>query len=514
MKVFLLHPDRDIDLDEPLPPTEAALTQDLELEILLAAMAAGDTFLHNVARRVVLRSLTDPDAITYRQRVLTDCLAHPHIVRRMYDVAVEILQSERKVHTYWFRDSPDAILSRAIQVLELLAGGLRQLRQLVNQHAAEFRSDGFTRLFAMLDRELDDEYLDSIDAHLDALRFRDGVLISAELGTGLKAVRYLLHQPPARNWLQRLTGRDGRPGYSFQIPDRDEGGFRALSELRGRGVNPVANALAQSADHVLSFVAMLRTELGFYLGCLHLYDRLAALGEPACLPDPRPAGTMLFTCRGLYDPCLSLRVGDRVVGNDIDAEGKRLVMITGANQGGKSTFLRSVGVARLMMQAGMFAPARSLTATVCHGLFTHFKREEDESMTSGKLDEELARMSEIADQITPQSLLLCNESFASTNEREGSEIARQIIRAVTDAGATVFFVTHLFDLAHSLHREQLDTALFLVAEREPDGRRTFRLVEGEPSPTSYGPDSYRRIFGDSTTTAARLAAAEGTYVPR
>jgi DNA mismatch repair ATPase MutS len=123
-------------------------------------------------------------------------------------------------------------------------------------------------------------------------------------------------------------------------------------------------------------------------------------------------------------------------------------------------------------------------------------------------------MSEIADQITPQSLLLCNESFASTNEREGSEIARQIIRAVTDAGATVFFVTHMFDLAHSLHREQLDTALFLVAEREPDGRRTFRLVEGEPSPTSYGPDSYRRIFGDSTTTAARLAAAEGTYVPR
>jgi DNA mismatch repair ATPase MutS len=54
--------------------------------------------------------------------------------------------------------------------------------------------------------------------------------------------------------------------------------------------------------------------------------------------------------------------------------------------------------------------------------FTHYKREEDATMTSGKFDEELSRMSEIADEIRPRSLLLCNESFASTNEREGAEI--------------------------------------------------------------------------------------------
>lgn len=469
-------------------------------------MAAGDKFLLDVARRVVLDSLTDPDVITYRQRVLTDGTANPHVVRQLYDLAVDILSSERKVHTYWFRDSPDAILSRAIQVLELLADGLRKLRQLADQHAQLFRSDGFSRLFAILDAELDDEYLATIDSHLNTLRFRDGVLISAELATGLKAVRYLLHRPPTGNWLQRLTGRDGRPGLSFQIPDRDESGFRALSELRGRGINPVADALAQSADHVLSFVATLCTELGFYLGCLNLHDQLTALGEPVCLPDPRPAGGPIFTSRGLYDPCLSLRVGDRVVGNDVDADGKRLVMITGANQGGKSTFLRSVGLAQLMMQAGMFAPARSFTADICHGLFTHFKREEDNTMTSGKLDEELARMSEIAEQITRHSVLLCNESFASTNEREGSEIARQIIRALTDTGIKVFYVTHLFDLADSLHRQRPDHALFLRAERQPDGRRTYRLAEGEPLPTSHGPDSYRRIFGD--TTSGHLAAAE------
>jgi DNA mismatch repair ATPase MutS len=171
------------------------------------------------------------------------------------------------------------------------------------------------------------------------------------------------------------------------------------------------------------------------------------------------------------------------------------VMITGANQGGKSTFLRSVGLAQLMMQAGMFVPAESFRANVCAGVFTHFKREEDASMTRGKLDEELNRMSEIADTITPSGLLLCNESFASTNEREGSEIARQIVRAMVEAKVKVFFVTHLYDLASSLCRRQLQTALFLRAERKPDGARTFRVLPGEPLPTSYGEDSYRRIFG-------------------
>ena len=115
-------------------------------------------------------------------------------------------------------------------------------------------------------------------------------------------------------------------------------------------------------------------------------------------------------------------------------------------------------------------------------------------------------MSDIAEQITPHSQLLCNESFASTNEREGSEIARQIIRAFTDTGVQVFYVTHLFDLAHSLHHQQLVHALFLRAERQPDGRRTYRLAEGEPLPTSHGLDSYRRIFGDATT--GHFAAAE------
>jgi DNA mismatch repair ATPase MutS len=105
-----------------------------------------------------------------------------------------------------------------------------------------------------------------------------------------------------------------------------------------------------------------------------------------------------------------------------------------------------------------------------------------------------------------ERLGMLNESFASTNEREGSEIARQIVRALLETGVKVFYVTHVFDLAQGFHLAKMDTALLLRAERLGDGRRTFRLMEGEPLPTSYGEDLYRRIFGavpDAATAAPR-----------
>jgi hypothetical protein len=493
MKALLMHPVQDFDLQRELPPHQAALIQDLELGTLFDAMAGGDQFLYEVAERAVLSSLQDPEAICYRQQVLTDCLQQPAVVRELYGIAVEAIQRERKI---WgvFMNSPDTILHHSLQVLELFLGILKRLRAIADNQAGRFRSEGFARFFAMLATELDDEYFLTVEAHLQELRFRRGALLSAELGKGNKGIRYVLRRAPKLNWRERL-GLGTGSGYGFTIPDRDENGFKALEELRARGINQVANALAQSTDHILSFFAMLRAELGFYVGCLNLHERLADKGEPTCFPEPVAPGPRALAAQGLYDVCLALHTQAGVVGNELDADDRSLVMITGANQGGKSTVLRSVGVAQLMMQCGMFVGARSLRASVVDGVFTHFKREEDATMESGRLDEELSRMSEIVDAIAPNSLLLCNESFAATNEREGSEIARQVVRALLDSGVVVFFVTHLFDLADGFYQQELATALFLRAERQPDGRRTFRLVKGAPLPTSYGEDSYRRVFG-------------------
>lgn len=128
-------------------------------------------------------------------------------------------------------------------------------------------------------------------------------------------------------------------------------------------------------------------------------------------------------------------------------------------------------------------------------------------MNSGKFDEELARMSTIIDQLQPRTLILLNESFAATNEQEGSEIARQIISALLDSQIKVLFVTHLYDFAHGWWRMQQADTIFLRAEPQADGSRTFKLRVAEPQATSYGTDRYYQVFGEAEQVASDASAA-------
>jgi len=488
-----MHPDADFDVACQLPPQAAELSQDLGLDILCGSMAKDDRLIFDLSKRALLSGLTNPPAISYRQQILRDCLGNPQVVNLLYEIAADAVEAERKV---WglYSGSPQSILSRGLEATRTLLGYLRQLRQVGDEHASSFSSPGFRRFFQMTSDELDDGYLATVEDQLDRLRFRRGVLLSAKLAEGLTAGQIVLRSPRAQGLIQRLNVL-GRSGFSFEVPVRDDGGLRVLDNLRARGINCVANALAQSAEHIRGFFTMLRNELAFYVGCTNLYEQLSEMGLPSCFPEALPASKTALSARGVYDVCLVLRNGGRAVGNDVEAGGKLLLMMTGANQGGKSTLLRALGLAQLMLQSGMFVPALSFRANVCGGVFTHFKREEDATMTSGKFDEELRRMSEIFDQIRPTCLLLCNESFASTNEREGSEVALEVVRAMTDAQVKVVFVTHLFELARRLWTERSRACLFLRAERLADGTRTFRLVEGEPLPTSYGEDAYWQVFG-------------------
>ena len=503
MKAHLMYRDRDVVLEAKPSPGLVDLTKDLALETVFAAMSAGDPYLRDVAQRVVPGSLQDPGAIRYRQEILADCIAQPQIVRRMYAVAVSAIERERQVWGFTFRH-PEALLHRAVGVLGIFREHLRELRGIADAHSGVFRSEGFRVLFAMLARELDDTYLASIAEHLEQLRFRRGLLMSARLGKGNKGTQYDIRKPfrvrPSLServgtWMQQLTGGEAST-YTYELDDRDEAGFQALQELRDRGIAPMASALTASTAHILDFFKMLRAELAFHIGCLNLRERLAAKGEPVCFPDPVPSRECLIDARGLYDLSLSLSMEGRAIGNELSAERERLVVITGANRGGKTTFLRSVGLAQLLMQCGAFVPAERYRAGVCSTLFTHFRREEGAAMRSGKLDEELSRMSMIVDRLQDGAIVLLNESFAATNEREGSEIARQIVSALLERGVKVLYVTHLYDLAEGFYRAPPGPAVFLRAERLAGGRRTFKLLEGEPLTTSFGADVYRRIFAD------------------
>lgn len=498
MKVLLMYKDRDFGLQDSFPVNGQELVQDLELNVLFDAMARGDDFIFDVVKKAVLSYENDLETILYRQGILRDTLRNPDIVREIYSIAVETIENRKKYHLGIFSVTPSTVLSGSVNLLQMFMDMLKKLRKITDESADRFGSEGFKRFFDTLKNELTDEFFDSAQSYLKELKFEGGVFIRTILTRGNEGSDYTLVEKPKQNWFSSILRKipsSKRSVYTFSLHPRDDSGFKTLANIKNRAINPVANTLAQAAEHVLGFFNKLRTELAFYIGALNLYERLKEIKEPITFPLPTISQKHRHAFKGLYDICLALTMNRKIVGNDLNANDKSLIIITGANQGGKSTFLRSIGLAQLLMQCGMFVPAESFTANVCEKIFTHFIREEDNSMESGRLDEELKRMSKIVDNITPNSMVLFNESFSSTNEIEGSEIAKQIVRALLEKNIKIFFVTHMYEFANYFYNKRLSNVIFLRAERRSDGRRTFRIIEGKPLSTSYGRDLYEKIFG-------------------
>jgi len=502
MKVHLMYPNEDFQLSRPLPGNQQELMQDLELNTLLDAMAQGDSFLRDIAHGALLGGTAALEIIVYRQEILQDFLKIPVVVREIYRIVSETIERRREHFFGIFTSHPSSIVTESVHMLEMFMAALKELREISDRYATQATSAGLTALFQALQGELSNDYFERVQAHFQNLQNGSGLLMRVQLGKGNRGTGYTLVKPRNVTWLGRTLDNRLR-GYTLHVNPKDEGGGKILSDILDRGLNIVANALAQSTDYIVAFFNQLKVEMAFYAGCLNLYETATTMGHVLCFPVPAKAGERTYSAHSLYNICLALTVRQRVVGNDVEAKGKDLWIITGANQGGKSTFLKAIGVAQLMMQCGMFVPAEALTAHTCRGLFTHFRRQEDASMRSGKFDEELNRMSIIADAVQQNSMLLLNESFAATNEREGSEIARQVIRGMVEHGVKVLFVTHLYDYAHHIYEDRPQNVLFLRAGRQGGGSRTYRIEPGEPLSTSFGRDLYNEILHSNTGSGSR-----------
>jgi hypothetical protein len=489
MKARLMSRDMDFTSTHDPKFSDDYLADDLELQRIIEVMAQDDNRIRISCREALFCPLQSIQDIRYRQEILRDVFLNPDTVRQLYDITLE---AEKRKRGLWHWLSPSTYLSSnfstAVTLLKLYVEILMQLRSIADKRFFDFQSEGFRNLFIMFQRELDDDYFSEVRTQLDSLNDRDGMLVSAVMGSYLQGVRYTLRRKTSKDtWLKWVFSP------SYTIAPRDDSGATDLSKRRDRAINEATNALAQAAEHLEGFFAMLKGELAFYVGNLNLVDRLREIGVPICIPDLLPLESKDRWWEGLYDVSLALLKTDGVIGNDLDAKDKSLYVITGANQGGKSTFLRSVGQAQLMMQCGMFVGATNFCAPIRSGVYSHFKKEEDTAMKSGKLDEELSRMSKIAEHMGEGSLMLFNESFAATNEREGSEICRQITQALIENGVEVFSVTHLHTYACAFLNEK--STDFLCAERLNDGTRTYKIVPGKPLQTAFGEDLYNQIFG-------------------
>lgn len=497
MRVNLLYRDDDHSTPDGIPWNSKDLEKDLDLETIFSAMADKDSYVFDVCRKTVLNSLKDRETIMYRQDATRDAIENQALVRDIYTTIVNAVAEARKQYFWISRSNPEFVLHESISVLKIYLSALTKIREIGRSAMPSLHSEGFRQLFTMITHEFSEEYTDTVSKHLENLRFPRGIYVRGGIGMGNSLIGYTLVVPDVRpdKLLERITHiREAH--YTYVLPDRDESGAQALAEMRTRSIRETSEIVSESAESVLAFIDTLKEEIAFYLGCVNLWNKLKFLGAKVSFPIPESDHKKGTIYESIYDVALSLRTDQTAVGNSLNAESDKIIFITGANKGGKSTLLRAIGQAQLMMQCGMFVAAESFSTYIASGIFTHFKREEDSGMAMGKFDEELGRMSAIIDHMSPRSRVLFNESFSSTNVREGSEIAMQIINALVDTGMKIVFVTHFNELAEA-YIGNVHKPIFLRAERLENGTRTFRVIRADPIPTSFGYDIFQKIFGES-----------------
>ncbi|MCR5625574.1 MAG: hypothetical protein K6G11_10155 [Lachnospiraceae bacterium] len=494
MKTYLLFRDKDFYWDVVESEHDKTLAFDMQLEVILNKMSAGDKEVHDICRKVILNPLFDKEEIIFRQKVFKDCVRNKWIfdeIDKMKKSLEAKKQSSGRAGLLW--DHPESKVSIGIEVLNTYMDELKALKKLAEKRAGEFKSDGFTSLFARINGELNDTFFKEVKVELDKCLFKDGIEIGMNLSEGLKSSEYKLvePQPVVKGFFNKLFSREKTISFRMDAPDDKD----SITEMREKGLNSIGNTLMQAADHIQNFFIMLDRELSFYKGAINLCEYLQNLGLGLVYPNIHEENVGVVEYQGIIDIALTIQKNQPVVGNSGIIAEKRAVVISGANQGGKTTFLRSIGQAILFAQSGLFVPGEMFSTGIYSGLYTHFRKEEDTSMKSGKLDEELSRINDILEVIKPGACIMFNESFASTNEREGSEIGWQVLSALERSGMRIFIVTHFYELA-SLFKDNDVNAIFFRAERLEDGRRTFKITEGYAMKTGFGMDLYQEIFGE------------------
>lgn len=275
--------------------------------------------------------------------------------------------------------------------------------------------------------------------------------------------------------------------------------FRDLLKVLQAVINPISTALKEYAKINASFLVMLEEEVAFYLGAVRFIRKLQASGLALCRPDILPAQERACTLDEMVNPLLALRLQQAgserldgmVVTNDIafGPQG-RIFILTGPNQGGKTVYTQAVGLAQVLFQAGLYVPAHKARISPVDGIYIHFATEEKSSVGAGRLSEESKRLSDIFQTVTPQGLVLLNESLSSTSAGESLYMAQDIVRALRLFSVRAIFATHLHELAESVEaiNQEVDgdsCLVSLVAGVELQNGETGMDVSNELVPRSY-----------------------------
>ena len=511
--VSLLYPDADTLRRHMLGEENARLshitTEQLELDYLMDLKTCDFGSFYTC----------DPEVILYRQDTFGDMIENPelsHILLKMIPLLNDITELRRMSSDS--AASTEAYLYSITEV-ELYTSLLDLLRDNLIPLAPKFKSTAFRRFAERINTLTGSEYYKNLNDQLKELTSRvreiKSVTIGVNFDSQLRASRagvlsinneYFKSGELLDKMLRLDFKNDEMTCIAPLIPfkkGQSDNQQNALANAFNGAINDVFRQSIRSWKKVIQhyvlentdFLIRLMPEIEFVTKATELLMRLKERGCLLCHPVIKPMSEKAFDAKGLCNPIVAMKLDAPVVPNDFkfDEDGM-IYVLTGPNRGGKSVITCAVGIAFVMAQLGLPVCADSCVISPCDEIFTHFPTGSEDTIDKGRLGEECSRLSAIFEEVTEDSLVLCDESLSSTGSFEAAYIASEVLQGFSMARCRGIFSTHLHDLAASV--DSINASCVpnggvkidnLVAAIEK-GSRSFKILREKPDGKSYARD--------------------------
>ena len=468
----------------------ASAWHDLGIDQVITAFSGNSRHTQEV-QSVFQRLIHDPQVIRYRQDIVDDLLANQTLVDRL-TALLPVIDS-----LTGFSFQPERELNRLHEVtwrvgeLQSIIDCVEGLDEILSGSEIELNSQGFRSLLVGVRRvKAKQDYqnlVKSLPDLLAQLQSCASITIGVNLDSKMRPVQATLlavNDKPFTNQslLNKLFGLGNENAgiaplhsvpqrlvdgpYAFPV-DHELGWaveptmvplFDDLARVLEKTTAPIASKLKEYAGVQSDMLIRLRQSLIFYLGAVRFIRRLQAYGLPVCCPEMAGQDNHICRIKHIYNVNLALRLGGRepkqnlaeaIITNDIEmGPDGRILILTGPNQGGKTTYMVGIGIAQVLAQVGCFVPGEQAVISPVDNIFTHFPLEEKPEADTGRFGEEAMRLGKIFERLTGGSLVLLNESLSNTSFGESLYLAQDIVRILHRAGVRAIYSTHLHELGN------------------------------------------------------------------